>query len=70
MTYEEHRLRHMELQEALHELVADWMAQTDDDMTAPVWSLATWAKRQTISPTENLYHAERAHLPVIQVDRG
>lgn len=71
MTHEEHRQRHVRLNDALDELIADWMAQTDGDLGKPVMELAIWAKQQTAIATANRFekHAP-SHMPETQLDRG
>jgi hypothetical protein len=72
MTHDQHRQRHVELHEALDELIADWLAQSNYapyqeavvQFEGSVMSLAKWSKEQTICPTENRYNKE-VHLPSI-----
>jgi len=58
MTPEEHKARHVELRQALDELVVDWAAQTKSlPSKRSVIVLMQWAYRQAEDPTE----AEGAH---------
>jgi hypothetical protein len=72
MTFEEHRQRHIELHQALDELVADWLAQTPAmPSSSSVMELIRWSNEQTDNPTENRFQrSEVAHVPSIKVDRG
>jgi hypothetical protein len=49
----DHRQHHIELHEALDELVADWITNTDGrPSTSTVLDLMRWSNLQTLSPTE------------------
>ena len=50
---EEHRQRHIALHQALDELVADWIMQTDKRPSAnTVLELMQWSNEQTRWPTD------------------
>lgn len=67
MTHEEHRQRHIELHEALDELIADFLAQTSYlPSDTSLMELMKWSCEQTINPTPNLFAREGAHLPEVQ----
>jgi len=52
MTPEQHRLRHIELHQALNELIADWILDTERlPSDASVMELMEWSSRQAIKPT-------------------
>ena len=52
MAFEEHRIRHIKLHEALNELVADWIGHTTSmPSTGTVMDLMKWSHEQTINPT-------------------
>lgn len=51
MTKEEHRLRHVELHQALDELVADMIGRTGKlPSETTIMELATWSYQQTKEP--------------------
>jgi hypothetical protein len=53
MTKEEHRKRHIELHNALDELIADFITHTDIlPSKTTLTELMEWSNRQTIDPTE------------------
>jgi hypothetical protein len=72
MTHDEHKQRHVQLHQGLHELIADWMAQTAVlPSEALVSELVRWSMRQVENPTVNEFMPEEeGHLPVIQVHSG
>jgi hypothetical protein len=72
VTHEEHRARHAQLYQAIHELARDHMEQTGRlPSETSVGDLVRWAQRQAECPTRNEYTPEEElHLPVIEVDRG
>lgn len=54
MTPEEHKIRHVELHQALDELVADWIFHVEGALPSMrmVLDLMQWSYQQTQSPTE------------------
>lgn len=53
MTHEEHKQRHAELNQALDELVADFITQTGKiPSQTTVMELMTWAHDQMLNPTD------------------
>jgi len=54
MTKEEHKARHVDLHNALDELVADWTARTGSlPSKQSVMKLMQWSRRQTKNPTKD-----------------
>lgn len=52
-TYEEHKKRHVKLNRALDELVADWIDQTGNlPSNFTIMELMVWSSRQTYDPDD------------------
>lgn len=54
MTKEEHRLRHIQLHQALDELCADWIEHNSSGhlSTSSIMDLIKWSHRQTVEPED------------------
>jgi hypothetical protein len=59
MTHEEHRQRHIELHQALDELIADWATHQPRGKVfsnSTITELMEWSHRQTENPEERPIH--------------
>lgn len=52
MTEEQHRQRHVELHQALDELIADWIRHTGKSFSrSTIYELMEWSSQQMENPT-------------------
>jgi len=53
MDEKEHKQKHIELHEALDELLADFFTNTNGGTSTQILELAMWSSRQTKNPDHN-----------------